>query len=857
MLKYTKFLFVFSTITLASVFNSLDVYAQEYGLQFKGQDYLLDERTGLDLTPNNFFEIEEDLTLSFDLKAAFLKEQSTFGYIFRMISEENQNIDLLLSTSKTNKLVVVVGDRQTVLPLDDSKLLKNQWVTIKLNFQLNKNQFSLSVEDSKVIINTDSFSKQKFFKLFFGANKYKNFVSSDVPEMSIKDIKLFNKGSLISHFPLNQCGGDTTKDIVRNKEAIINNSSWLLCGHKNWKLDFKSEMGGIQLVAADEDKGIIFILSNSSLLKYHLEDKSIEKVPYKNKIALTLDHKVIYNKNDNKIYCYLKDKQLVASLHIENGVWSNLETFSTKRHQQVFQKHNTIFNAKENAIYTFGGYGQYKYNNSVGKLNLKDSTWVTLSENDSIFKPRYLAGGDILNDSIYILGGYGSDSGSQLINPKSYFNLMAYSIKTNKFKEKFKVYPHLSDMIVANKMWINPKNRNYYALISDKIKFNGYSKLLKGSLDNSKTSILGDSIPFKFLDIKSISKLFYIPTQQKLVAYNSYLNKENITGFSINSIAFPVLENKKIIPKNHFSKFYYYYLIGSIFMMIVLFFYIKNQKNSTKVIAEEKETVSDEEEIIEKKKQKNLNLKSLENESDYQIVFFGGFQVINNKQEDITSKFSPLLKELFLLIWMHTFKNNKGISSAKLIEILWYDKPPRKAQNNRSVNIAKLRGFLRELGSCVINKETGYWKITHDYNELKTDYFQLLQVIDDKDNISKDRIDRLMKITEKGPFLFNLNYEWLESFKQDTSDKIIDTLITFADNFDITSDPDFILHLCDCVFNFDSISEEAVIYKCKAYNYKGNHSLAESTFMKFQKEYKLLYAQDFKYSFQEILENKN
>jgi hypothetical protein len=115
----------------------------------------------------------------------------------------------------------------------------------------------------------------------------------------------------------------------------------------------------------------------------------------------------------------------------------------------------------------------------------------------------------------------------------------------------------------------------------------------------------------------------------------------------------------------------------------------------------------------------------------------------------------------------------------------------------------------------------------------------------------------LIKITQKGPFLSNLNYEWLDSFKQDVADAIIETLINFAESFDFKSDPDFILHLCDCIFNFDSINEEAVIFKCKAYNYKGNHSLAESTFKKFQKEYKLLYAQDFKYSFQEILENKN
>ena len=63
-------------------------------------------------------------------------------------------------------------------------------------------------------------------------------------------------------------------------------------------------------------------------------------------------------------------------------------------------------------------------------------------------------------------------------------------------------------MVVASNMWIQPKTRNYFALIYDKIKFNGYLKLLKGNLDNQKTEILGDSIPYKFHDIKSFANLF-------------------------------------------------------------------------------------------------------------------------------------------------------------------------------------------------------------------------------------------------------------------------------------------------------------------------------------------------------------
>jgi DNA-binding SARP family transcriptional activator len=862
LLKKIEFSLIFQILLLGCLISSLEVSSQEYGLNFKGQSYLLDERTGLEISPNEYIKVKNEFEVSFGLKLDFKQKGNGFGYVFRIISKENKNIDLLLSGFQTKSLILVVGDTQTTLPIDLSIINKNDWFDIKIKFFLNKNEIQFSASNSKPVLKTVALNKQESFKLFFGANNYKEFSSSDVPEMNIRDLKLTKNGSLFSHFPLNQCGGNTTSDVLKHTQAILKNPNWILCRHQNWNLNFSSITEGVQLVASNEEKGIIYLLNETSVLTYSTQDNTIKRTPYKNgKIDLTLAHRAIYNTNDNQIYIYAADKELYSYLNLETGKWNNLETFSKKTGKLIFQKHNNVFNPSDNSIYMLGGYGQYKYNNIVRKLNLTDSTWTNLPTNDSIFKPRYLAGSAIFKDSIYILGGYGSASGSQVTNPHSYSSLIAFSIKSKKFKHKFNIInPFSNDMIVANKMWINPDNRDYFALVSDKIKYEGYLKLLKGNLDNNSTTIVCDSIPFKFLDIKSVANLYYMPNQKKLVAYNSFLNKENKNEFSINSIDFPAI---KMPVKTAKSTNYWYWIFGGVTIIGLIVLYVvkrKKRKQSVAVIKEKKVVVLDagrkEIENIDIE-EKDLDFKPIEREYKYQIIFFGGFQVINKNQEDITGKFSPLLKELFLLIWMYTFKNNKGISSSKLIEILWYDKPTRSAQNNRSVNITKLKNLIKELGDCTIDKETGYWKINHNYKALKTDYYEVIQITKNKKTINRDRIDHLIKITQKGPFLSNLNYEWLDSFKQDVADAIIETLINFAESFDFKTDPDFILHLCDCIFNFDSINEEAVVFKCKAYNYKGNHSLAESTFKKFQKEYKLLYAQDFKYSFQEILENKN
>ena len=99
--------------------------------------------------------------------------------------------------------------------------------------------------------------------------------------------------------------------------------------------------------------------------------------------------------------------------------------------------------------------------------------------------------------------------------------------------------------------------------------------------------------------------------------------------------------------------------------------------------------------------------------------------MFDEKGNDITGKFTPLIKELFLVLWLYTHKNNKGISSQKLKDLLWYDKSDKSAQNNRAVNITKLKTILKQLGDFSISKKTGYWIIENNSDILVNDYSQL------------------------------------------------------------------------------------------------------------------------------------
>jgi two-component SAPR family response regulator len=587
------------------------------------------------------------------------------------------------------------------------------------------------------------------------------------------------------------------------------------------------------------------------LLIYSVDNNYTTKVIYKNKpVFIIPDYRAIYNSLDKKIYCYMVDEGPSFVLDINSGVWERL--FTSTNIPTRFRHHNRYFDPSDNSIYLFGGYGRHKYNNEIRKINLNENTLTDLPTDASVFYPKYLAGLGALNDTIYILGGYGSRSGNQLINPHSYYDLIGYSIKDSTLFKKFEIPHIIEDMCVANSMWIDGETRDYFALVFEKSKFNGHLQLIRGELDSPNVELVGNKIPFQFLDVRSSAGLLFMAKQKKLIAYSTYVTDSATTKTRIHTINYPpnaILE--KVEDSRESKKESYLFATVGVIIIIVLIYLFFPKERAKNIIKNRS---------VDKDIDKSLLVNPsdiLINKTDYQLIFFGGFQAINKNLEDITVHFTPLLKELFLLIWLHTFKNNKGISTEKLTEILWYDKSEKSAQNNRAVNLAKLRTLLADLGSFKLSKKTGYWKAIYNESDVKTDYVEFLKLTSSKTNLTKEKINQLIEITKKGPFLRNVQYPWLDEFKADVSEITIDTLIYYANLCHIEEDADFIIHLADSIFIFDSTNEDAMIFKCKALSLAGKHSHAKATYDKFCKEFIEMYGQEYEEPFANILKNDN
>lgn len=828
------------------------VYAQTYGLKFQGHDVSLDKRTELNLSPNDYLSFQDEFEVSFDYKLDHIKGSAIFGYVFRIINQDNHNVDLLSTPSPDIRLNIVIGKTNSIIPIYYPPNSINNWINLRIKFIVREDKMVFYTPDTFYVQDNIGFKKEDSYKIIFGANDYGQFKTSDVPSMNIKNLKVFEKGKLKYNWLLNEKENNFASDRLKNKKAEVKNPVWLQLSHHSWQSRINEELDGSVMVASHPEEGQIFIVGESELIIYSAEDNDIESVRYKNKAPVLISgYKAIFNTLDNKIYFYLVDDATVFSLDVKNGEWNKIgmgsKTESTYRH------HNSFFNASNNSIYLFGGYGVHKYYNLIRKIDLSDNSRIDLPTNDTIFRPRYLAGLGALKDTLFFLGGYGSHTGNQLINPHSYFDLFAYSIKDGSLFKKFEI-PHLiDDMIVGNTMWVNEKDRSYYALIYSKSTFDGELQLIKGSLDSSEVELVGDKIPFKFLDVRSVAKLIYMPVVNKLFAYTSYFNDET-TEIAIFSIDNPPNATVEVVENSDNGKSTIYFYLLAVFLILSTvggWLYLKRRNKTTSV---EESTA---EQDLRPKKESISELDSPKlTHINYNVILFGGFQVFNKDFEDITNKFSPLLKELFLLILLHTFKNEKGISSEKITEVLWYDKSEKSARNNRAVNIAKLRSILDQVGSCELSKKTGYWKILFNDTNIKNDYADFLAISASRNNLTKQKVNLLIDITEKGAFLSNLQYQWLDDFKASISDSIIDTLVEFGQSCEINSEAEFVIDLADSIFNFDVINEDAMILKCKAQYQMGKHSHAKGTYQKFFKEYVSMYGQEYEHSFLNVLEIK-
>ena len=830
--------------------------AQSYGLGFDSYEVVQDKRTGLDLSPDNTFCFKKDFALSFEL--SFLSDKKTyFGYIVRLIENDKQNIDLIYDNSSDNQhFKLVIGDKFSRVSFDfPNGDLYKKWnkVTLKFNKQTNNIQV---IYGNKSFSQPVKLSGEGCFKILFGANQYKDFKSTDVPPMKIRNVAISEDAKIKFRWALDETDGAKAIEEIQGKDAVAANPVWIKKLHYEWQLAKTITLKDYIRVGFDENKGILHIIGKDSLISYKVAaNKSVSVKHEAGAQPVYVDNQLLFDKLNEKLYHIYIDEKQVSTFDFKTNSWDkNGVKPVDKTH---FIHANKFYSPSDSSIYLLGGYGHLSYKKNIQRYHVPSKTWTDLNLKDSLFTPRYLAALGAARDGAYILGGYGSSTGQQMLNPRNWYDLLFCNTKTKTFRKLYELKLPKEDFVFSNSMIINEKENSFYTLIFPKDKFNSELQLIKGSLTDPDFKMVGSKIPYQFVDIQSYADLFFDYSSNRFVAVTLYLGENNQTKVSVYSLNAPPLESVPPVIVAKAGNDLAFWLAGGLLLSgllaYVYFNYYKKRKPGDSAISlgaapavsasppdsESVSTVADHSEITSEALRSS-------------IFLFGNLQLFDEDGNEITKQFSPLVKELFLVILLYSIRW-EGISSEKLKELLWFDKPSESARNNRSVNIAKLKGILDKMKYCQVSKDTGYWKIKIDYEKIHVDYTHYLTLIRNKKALNKQNIMELANITKRGNFLSNVEYEWLDTFKSEISNEIVDTYLRFAATMKIAEDPEFLIKLANYVFYFDPVNEEAMIIKCKALAHLGKHSLAKTTYENFAREYNRIYGEDFQKDMPEVL----
>ncbi|MBI9057266.1 MAG: hypothetical protein JEZ01_05800 [Labilibaculum sp.] len=832
-----RFLLVLFALTIYSFILHAD-----HGVYFKSNEVSKENRTGIDITHKNNISYVNSFTLNFMI--SLRSTETHYGEILSLKEQNGKN--LIQITYNEPDLYVILNKRETKIHcnLDDLDLLRNRWIPLELKIDCENNMIYFSLGEHK-FENAIEFPNSSKFSLSLGVvNKY-GFYIEEVPSMSIKDLGIHVNGTPKHLWPFRKTNQTEIKDILSSRTAKLYNPRWVIDYHNKWKKVNTFSFDKIPAIGFDKENEILqFVFTSGEIKSFDLRTNTLSAIKdVKGLPILEKSQQIIYGINSQLTTYSFNENSTTKFLKSSNS-WEQDAPRKTDDTPK-FWHHNKTIHPISKEITTLFGYGYYSYSNLIQSFDETEKKWKTLQFSGDTIEPRYLSSFGIeKQDSTigYLFGGLGNPLGKQILGKEFYYDLYKIDFAKKHIK---KIWALEQDdqfqYLPVNSLTLTEKDSSFYTLMFPCQKSSTYLKVAKGFLNDPKLYFIGDSIPYEFVDIKSFADLYYWESENKLIALTSKETEGESYEISVYTISYEPGSANEINMYNNtlpLSVKLFYALLASILLFLIFFI---RQKIKAKLKKEQiiQEPINSFQEKIPTYELPQINA----------ILLFGGFQVFGQKGKDITYRFSPTLKELFLLILLYSIEDGKGISSRRIQEFLWPDKPEAKAKNNRGVNIKKLRSILEDIDGIEIVFDNNYWKIILQENV----FCDIASIQDELKTTDKNKIqfEKIIHILNRGTLLRDIEPEWLDPFKDKTTGLIVSSLEEWVSKLNLDTNIRFAIS--NVIFEFDQMNETALRVKCSLLSKQGKHSLAMESYEHYVKMYVKLYNEEYQFSFKEIV----
>ena len=752
-------------------------------LQFNSNDSLLTKRTSYDVFNSKAVEFNHSLSISFDLS---IWDKSNLGYVMNLAGTSysyslsylfdngtgylNFNID-----SKSNKIKI---------PLPSSFLIRKKWMYVSMHFDLDSDALTININNKDYHANNLGLQSKIKTSLIFG----KNPLYTEVPQMAIKNLSV-NDDSKKYFFPLNEWSGNNVHDVTGDIVGNVENPSWLIKESYFWKQVFTrsfKQVAGLNFNPLDQN---LSILSKDSLITFNAENRDIVARPYKNPMPVNMVlGKNIINTKENKCYIYeLFDVQAgqpsIASLNLD---LNNLEwqTIGKATWPNQLHHHNIFYNGAQDTMFLFGGYGAFKYHNDFLYYDKHADEWKPQIFTGDKIMPRFFSaiGPSDKPGELFLFGGYGNESGNQVVGGKQYYDLYRINVQNHTIKKCWEIQPDSGVFVPANNLILSTDKKFFYALCYPHEVAKTALTLYKFSIKNGSYEIVSAPLPVTSERIETDINLFYNSNTNEFFCTEQEFADRNNSTIKLFSLEAPVLSRtlylQSLSPEKTSFNYTRYVIISIVIIVIILsaIFFRKKiaDKKVDRSIASTEFITAAKNEQIQQHNEFNLTKSDATLKTKNAIYLLGDFAVYDDKGFDITHLFSPKIKQLFVLLLLSSIGAD-GINSKKISAVLWPDKEFSKTKNIRGVTFNHLRSAISSIAGLELSfsGETYFFKLNED---IFCDYCAAFKTVH-ADSITAEELSLVLR----GSLLQSMQEAWLENFKYDYERKLISLLNTRLD----------------------------------------------------------------------------
>lgn len=845
-LKVYKIVFLFGLLVPT-------LKGQAQGLMFNSNDSLMGERTSYTVFSSDAPTFYDHLRMDFDLS---LWDNEHLGYVFNIIDGHKNSYSLTyiynIDGSPALNFNIDSKSNKIKIPLRLSQLNKRTWINVKVDIDLKANIVGFYVNGQWYRASDFGFENKIIPTVTFGKNPH----YSDVPKMAVKNLVVADDSKSFI-FPLNEWSGNNVHDSAGEILGHVDNPVWLINSSYFWEkraaFSFH-EVAGANFNVKDQS---LLIFKSDSLIRYEVKSGRISAQAFQNKVPVPLFlGKSILNTRENKLYAYEvlrapKPGPCVASLDLATLKWDVLGNANIKEQRH---HHNIFYDNDQHDLYLFGGYGSFAYHNDFFKLNKQIDNWDKVVFKGDRINPRFFSASSQANENneVYIFGGYGNQSGNQIVGGRHFYDLYQVNLTTHVIKKCWEIKPNEEDFVPTNNLIISKDGRYFYALCYPHEHPKTQLRLYKFSIKDGSYQVVSGTIPVTSERIESDINLFFNPVLDEFFCAIQEFTDPNRSTIRILALEFPPVSRqdyersqKAIAPARPVFK---YVIFGVVAILVI---------GITVLIIKKRKTWQPAQESLEEDTGTTLIPKKNDEKRANAIYLLGEFTVYDKNSRDITYLFSPKIKQLFILLLLNS-RNATGVVSKKISTILWPDKDVAKTKNIKGVTINHLRNILTDIGGIELTFLNDTYCFKLDDN-LFCDYFTVtgaLEQINRSDKAAEASILQYFELIARGGLLQYIPETWLDDIKLGYEETLMPVILPEVKKVYESGDFRKALDITRVVLNIDPFNDTALKYKLKALRRIKGIEYARKMYDEFTAEYEKSLGISYQVPFEKICSNK-